>query len=64
MDIKRQTYTVEELAKILGLSTKTIFRRIQDGVIRPLSKDITGAATRISKAEVDRLLGVTSEEVA
>jgi excisionase family DNA binding protein len=56
---KPRTYTIQELAEILQLSVMTIRRYIAQGLIKPI---ILGGATRFSQAEVDRLLGVSSEE--
>ena len=46
-------HTVEEVARMLGVSTKTVNRRIRDGLIRKVP--MGGRLVRISSAELQRL---------
>jgi excisionase family DNA binding protein len=46
-------HTVEEVARTLGVSSKTVRRRIEDGVI--LKAPMGGRLVRISSAELQRL---------
>ena len=48
-------HTVEAVARRLGVSAKTIARRIRDGVIR--KAPMGGRLVRISSAELQRLAG-------
>jgi excisionase family DNA binding protein len=54
--------TVDETAEILGVSTKTIRRRVSDGTIRKAS--IGGRAVRISAAEIARICAGVSVSVS
>ena len=50
-------HTVEEVARTLGVSSKTIRRRIQDGVIRKVP--MGGRLVRIASTELQRLAADT-----
>jgi len=52
----KQTYTKAELASILGVCTRTIERRINDGAISQVQL-VPGGAVRITHEEVQRILG-------
>jgi predicted site-specific integrase-resolvase len=49
------TYTKQELATILQLTTTSINNYIAKGLIKPMTMD---GAVRFSEAEVNRILGV------
>jgi excisionase family DNA binding protein len=53
----KKIYTIEELAKILQLSSETVRRAVRDGNIKVIRLG-TGpkAPIRITKAEVDKIL--------
>lgn len=46
--------TIDEVASILGVSTKTVRRRLADGSLH--KAPLGGRAVRISASEIDRLL--------
>lgn len=49
----RPALTTTEVAAALGVSRRTVLRRVEDGSIRAMR---LGKAVRIPKAELDRLL--------
>lgn len=49
----RPTLTTTEVAVALGISRRTVLRRVEDGSIRAMR---LGKAVRIPEAELDRLL--------
>ena len=61
MNDTRAFLTVDEVATLLGYSTKTIRRRIADGSIR--KAPLGGRSIRIPVSELDRLSGITPTSV-
>jgi len=51
MEIQRQMYSVKEIAIMLGLSERTIFRLMKAGKIRAVR---IGGQWRIPKSEVEK----------
>jgi excisionase family DNA binding protein len=49
-------FTVDEMAALLGVSHKTIYRRLEDGLIR--RAPLGGRLIRIPASELDRLDGI------
>lgn len=49
----RPELTTTEVAEALGISRRTVLRRVRDGSIRAMT---LGRAVRIPRAEVERLL--------
>ena len=49
-------FTVDEMAALLGVSHKTIYRRLEDGLIR--RAPLGGRTIRIPASELDRLSGI------
>ena len=54
--------TIAEVAALLGVSTKTVRRRLRDGSLR--KAPLGGRAVRIPASELDRMEGITPEQQA
>ena len=52
--------TIDEAAALLGVSTRTIRRRVKDGSLRKVL--LGGRAVRIPASELDRLSGLLPQE--
>ncbi len=52
--IERQTFSCEEVAVMVGVSAKTIARRVAVGDLRVVK---IGRAVRVTREELDRFLG-------
>lgn len=56
-------YTVDEVATILGVSVRTVYRMMQDGEGSLQKVRMTGRALRVYGADLARFLGLSVEEV-
>jgi len=52
-DVKKQTFTVEEVAKLIGISYRTLLTAIKKNEIKAMK---IGRQYKIPEAEVNRLL--------
>ena len=52
--------TIDEAAALLGVSTRTIRRRLKDGSLRKAL--LGGRAVRIPASELNRLCGISAQE--
>lgn len=56
MKIERQFYKIKDVAQIMGLSTKTIRRKIYSGKIKAIKNDGRTGEYLIHKSEIDKLI--------
>ncbi len=54
------TYDVPEVARLLGVAPSTIYRAITAGTFGPKTIRISGGRVKVSRADVDHLLGLDS----